>query len=180
MRLPDISRKKVKLRVQYLSLIGHMARIDGKFDQEEKALLKKMVAEFKLSEKHTDKIFAEQLFDDQKINTIFVDLKNNKLHHSFILDLIAMALADGVILEEERMMLTQVAGLIGLDHEEFHKLINFAQAASSLSDDVPIDSMFQYSIEMFFKWARQKDVKLYKQTTFALNVKVDSYLKKDL
>lgn len=180
MRLPDISKKTVKLRVQYLSLIGHMARIDGRFDQKEKALLRKMVAQFKISEKYTNEIFAEHLFDDQKIQEVFIDLKNNKLHHSFILDLIAMAIADGVILEEERMMLSQIAELIGLNHEEFHKLINFAQAASSLSDNEHNDPMFQYSIDMFFQWARQKDVKLYKQTTFALNEKVDDYLKTDL
>ncbi|MBU2515458.1 TerB family tellurite resistance protein [bacterium] len=180
MRLPDISRKKVNIRVQYLSLIGHMARIDGKFDKKEVELLKQMTVQFKIAEKHKDKIFKKQDFSDQQVKKVFNELKKNHLHYSFMLDLIAMATADGVILEPERLMLTQISQLIGLKHEEFHKLINFAQATSSLSDHNHNDPMYQYVIEMFFRWARQKDVKLFKQTTFALNEKVDKALKKDL
>lgn len=180
MRLFDISRKRTTIRIQYLSLIGHMARIDGKFDKKEIALLKKMTDQFGVSKKHEGKIFERQDFTDEQVSLIFNDLKKDRLHYSFMLDLIAMATADGVILEQERLMLSQIARLIGLKHEDFHNLINFAQATSSLSDDNHNDPMFQYVIEMFFRWARQKDVKLYKQTTFALNEKVDEALKKDL
>ncbi len=166
--------------MKYLSLIAHMARIDGKFDRNEIALLKKMATQFEMSDKHKDQIFAKQSFSNKQIKAIFQDLKENNLHYSFILDLIAMAIADGVILDQERMMLTQIASLIGLRHEEFHKLINFAQATSNIDDDNHTDPMFQYVIDMFFLWARQKDVKLYKQTTFALNEKVDASLKERL
>jgi uncharacterized tellurite resistance protein B-like protein len=180
MRLPDISRKKASLRVQYLSLIGHMARIDGKFDEREILLLNKMAVRFRLSEKNKKSIFIQQGFTNKQINQTFQQLKENKLHYSFILDLIAMATADGVIMEQERLMLSQIARLIGLKHEEFHNLINFVQATSNLNDGNHNDPMFQYVIEMFFEWARQGDVTLYKQTTFAINEKVDWLLKKDL
>lgn len=180
MILPDINKKRTNLRVQYLSLIGHMARIDGKFDEKEKNLLKKMADRFQLSEKNKQLIFSQKKFDEKQINDTFQELKKNKLHYSFILDLISMAMADGIILEPERMMLSQVARLIGLKHEEFHNLINFVQATSNLNDDNHNDPMFQYVIEMFFEWARQRDVTLYKQTTFAINDKVDWLLKKDL
>ncbi|MCG8332981.1 MAG: TerB family tellurite resistance protein [Proteobacteria bacterium] len=180
MKLPDINNKKANLRVQYLSLIGYMARIDGKFDDKEKNLLKKMADRFQLSEKNKKLIFTQKKFNEGQINETFQELKKNKLHYSFILDLISMAMADGMILEPERMMLSQVARLIGLKHEEFHNLINFVQATSNLNDDNHNDPMFQYVIEMFFEWARQRDVTLYKQTTFAINDKVDWLLKKDL
>ncbi len=180
MKLPDIRRKKVMLRVQYLSLIGYMARIDGKLDEKEVELLKKMVLQFNIVQKHEPAIFTQQNFNKSQINAIFGELKQNQLHYSFILDLIAMAIADGIIMEPERLMLAQIAHLIGLKHEEFHNLMNFAQATSNLSDDNHNDPMFQYVIEMFFQWARQKDVKLFKQTTFAINDKVDSTLKRNL
>jgi tellurite resistance protein len=180
MRLPDITNKKVKLRVQYLSLIGHMAKIDGTFDRTERSLLEKMTSRFKLSEKWKSQIFETNEFSDVQIKEIFEDLKENRLQYSFILDLIAMATADGIILEPERLMLSQISRLIGLKHEEFHSLINFAQATSNLNDDNHNDPMFQYVIEMFFKWARKKNVRLYKQTTFAINDNVDTLLKKDL
>ena len=180
MRLQDITNKNVNLRVQYLSLIGHMANIDGKFDKTEKTLLKKMTTRFKLSERDKEQIFQTKEFSEKQIKSMFNDLKENCLHYSFILDLIAMATADGVILESERLMLSHISRLIGLKHEEFHNLINFAQATSNLTDDNHNDPMFQYVIEMFFKWARKKNVKLFKQTTFAINDKVDKRLKSDL
>ncbi|MBU2644918.1 TerB family tellurite resistance protein [bacterium] len=180
MRLPDICRTSIKTRLKYLSLVGYMARIDGKLDKEEIGLLKKMSKRFQMSEEHQKIIFSEQTFSDQQIEEIFAELKEKQLQYSFILDLIAMAIADGIILEPERLMLAQISGLIGLQHEAFHNLVNFAQATSNLSEDKNSDPMYQYVIDMFFTWARNKDVKLYKQTTFAINDKVDAYLKEDL
>lgn len=180
MRLSDITRKSVKIRLQYLSLIAHMARIDGKIDEEEIKLLEKMVKRFRIPRKHEKAVFAEQDFSDQKIQEIFDELQKNQLQHSFMLDLITMAIADGIILEPERLMLVQISRLVGLKHEEFHNLINFAQATSNLNDSDHNDPMFQYVIEMFFKWARKKDVKLFNQTTFAINDTIDRNLKNDL
>ncbi len=157
-----------------------MAKIDGKFDKTEKSLLNKMMTRFKLSERSKKQVCETSTFSDKQIKEVFNDLKENRLHYSFILDLIAMATADGVILEPERLMLSHISRLIGLKHEEFHNLINFAQATSNLNDDNHNDPMFQYVIEMFFKWARKKNVRLYKQTTFAINDKVDKLLKADL
>lgn len=170
----------MKTRLKYLSLVGYMARIDGQLDEEEIALLKKMSNRFKMSQAHQKQIFSEQTFSKQQIEVVFNELKEKNLQYSFILDLITMAIADGIILEPERLMLAQISGLIGLKHEEFHNLINFAQATSNLAEGGNSDPMFQYVIEMFFKWARNKDVRLYKQTTFAINDKVDAYLKEDL
>jgi len=180
MRLPDIRETSIDIRVQYLALIGHMARIDGKFDETEISLLEKMFKQFGITKKYHDNIFQKQAFSQDKIEEIFAVLKNSQLHHSFMLDLIAMAMADGVVLESEWLMLSQIASLAGLRHEEFHRLINFSQATSNLDDTDYCDPMFQYVIDTFFDWARQKDVRLYKQTTFALNNKVDSSLKKSL
>lgn len=180
MKLPDINRTSLKTRMKYLSLVSYMARIDGQLDDAEINLLKKMASRFNLSPDQQEGILAEKDYSESEIEEIFVELKTNKLQYSFILDLIAMAIADGVIMEPERLMLAQISGLIGLEHEEFHNLINFAQATSNLDEDDHNDPMYQYVIDMFFVWARSKDVKLYKQTTFAINEKVDASLKNDL
>ena len=180
MRLPDICRTSTKLRLKYLSLVGYMARIDGQLDEEEIALLKKMSNRFQMTEVQEKQIFSDQTFSEKEIEEIFVELKGKNLQYSFILDLIAMAIADGIILEPERLMLAQICGLIGLQPEEFHNLVNFAQATSNLAEGGNSDPMYQYVIDMFFQWARNGDVKLFKQTTFAINDKVDTYLKDDL
>jgi len=180
MRLTDICRTSNKIRLKYLTLVGYMARIDGQLDEEEISLLKKMCGRFQMSEEDVKQVFSDQTFSEREIEAIFEELKEKGLQYSFILDLIAMAIADGIILEPERLMLAQISGLIGLKPEEFHNLVNFAQATSNLAEEGNSDPMFQYVIDMFFKWARNKDVKLFKQTTFAINEKVDAYLKKDL
>jgi uncharacterized tellurite resistance protein B-like protein len=180
MRLPDICRTAIKTRTQYLSLIGYMARIDGQLDDVEIILLQKLTKQFEITDKFKDQVFEDKAFSESEIEKIFIELKSKNLEYSFILDLIAMAIADGVILEPERMMLAQIAGLIGLPHEEFHNLINFAQAVSNLDENTFDDPMYQYFIDNFFQWARKSDVKLFKQTTFAINDKVDAALKADL
>lgn len=180
MRLPDICRTSKKIRLKYLSLVGYMARIDGQLDEEEISLLKKMSNRFQMSKEQEKAIFSDQTFSEKEIETIFGELQDKNLQYSFILDLIAMAIADGIILEPERLMLAQISGLIGLQPEAFHNLVNFAQATSNLAEGGNHDPMFQYVVDMFFQWARNKDVKLYKQTTFAINDKVDAYLKEDL
>jgi len=180
MRLPDICRTSGKTRLKYLSLVGYMARIDGQMDEEEISLLRKMSKRFQMNEKQEAIIFSEQTFSEKEIEALFIELKEKHLQYSFILDLIAMAIADGIILEPERLMLAQISGLIGLPPEQFHNLVNFSQATSNLDESANNDPMYQYVIDMFFQWARKGDVKLFKQTTFAINDKVDAYLKEDL
>jgi len=180
MNLPNICQKTMENRVQYLSLIGYMGRIDGQLDAEEIALLEKMVKRLEVSTEYHEKVFSQQSYSEEQIEAVFKELKQNDLQYSFFLDLITMAIADGIILEPERMMLAQIAGLIGLPHEEFHNLINFIQATSSLDEHNHNDPMYQYVIDMFFQWARQKNVTLFKQTFFAINENVDAALKKNL
>lgn len=170
----------MKTRLKYLSLVGYMARIDGQLDEKEISLLKKMSNRFQMTKEQEEQIFSDQAFSEQEIEEIFGELKEKNLQYSFILDLITMAIADGIILEPERLMLAQISKLIGLQPQEFHNLVNFAQATANLADGENSDPMYQYVIDMFFKWARNGDVKLYKQTTFAINDKVDAYLKEDL
>jgi uncharacterized tellurite resistance protein B-like protein len=181
MKLPDICQTGQDIRAQYLALVGYMARIDGQLDDKEIALLKRMAVRFAISDRQQEQLFSNQTFSTKEIEAIFRTLQENQLQYSFILDLIVMAIADGVLQEAERLMLAHIAGLIGLQHEAFHNLINFAQATSSLDENGGhTDPMYQYVIEMFFHWARSSDVKLYQQTTFAINEKVDRALKKDL
>jgi len=181
MKLPDICQTSQEIRVKYLSLVGYMARIDGQLDEEEIHLLQKMAVRFKISDEEAAEVFSNRTFTEEEIVKTFHQLKANQLQYSFILDLIAMAIADGLLQEPERLMLAQSSGLIGLQHEEFHNLINFASATSNLDENNRhTDPMYQYVIDMFFQWARSRDVKLYKQTTFAINEKIDRALKNDL
>jgi uncharacterized tellurite resistance protein B-like protein len=180
MNLPTICDSSKKLRISYLTLINYMAGIDGQLDNKEISLLRNMIQKFSLSEQDSKKIFIEQKFSKNQIDKIFSHIKKDNLHYSFILDLIAMASADGVILQPEKLMLAQISGLIGLTNDEFYNLINFSQATSNIKLDGCIDPMYQYVITLFFDWVKNKKVILFQETTLAIDDKVDAFLKNDL
>ncbi len=180
MRLKNITSKSLKVRVQYLELIGHMARIDGDLHEKELALWEKMMENFDIPEKRKQKLFIAQKITDEEINSKFNILEKNQLHYSFLVDLITMALADGVLLDAERLMLSQIGQLIGVPHDEIHNLVNFSQAITGIDIDKTIDPMFSYVIEMFFQWVKKEKITIFRQTTLALDDEVDDYLKNQL
>ncbi len=180
MSLPSICGSDEDLRVRYLSLIHHMARIDGHFAVKEVALLEKMVDRFRIRRSRHGEIFAERGYSEEQIKSIFQDLKRESLHYSFILDLMAMAAADGVIVDAERTMLSQIATLIGLSKDEFYNLMNFVRVTSGLEGRSRVDPMYRYAIDSFIDWVREKEIVLFGETTLALDRKVDAQLKRDL
>ena len=180
MGLLDICETDLATRVQYVTLVAHMARIDGQLVGSEQRLLAEITEKFCIPKHMQVGIYVETQFEEDDISAIFLNLKNAGLQHSFILDLIAMALVDGVILDSEQMMLAQISGLIGLSNDEFYNLVNFSQATSALDVNTRIDPMYQYVIDAFFEWVKTKNIRLFKQTSLSVKESVDQFLKKDL
>ena len=180
MTLPSICESNEELRIQYLFLIKHMAKIDGHFDIDEITLLEKMASRFGISKSRYKEIFEEKDFSEQQVRSAFQNLKKDNLHYSFILDLITMAAVDGVILDAEKVMLSRIADLAGLNNYEFYNLINFVRVTSRINEGRKIDSIFQYVIDSFFEWVRKRKIVIFRETTLALNQKIDAQLKHDL
>ena len=157
-----------------------MANIDGHMDKNEQLLINKMYEHFALSKPKDKKNDKLRDYTEEKIAKDFQKLKINNLHYSFFLDLIAMALADGYIMDSEKMMLAQIAELLELGNEEFYSLINFSQAVSNIDIETGFDPMFEYVINNFFQWIKENNVTLYHQTTLAFDSDVDQYLKNRL
>ena len=180
MRLANISNKSIKLRVKYLNLLCYMARIDAELDEVEKGHLTSMTAHFEIKQKYHDQVFEIVDYSQSEIADIFGDFTKQGVAYSFLLDLIVMAMADGVLMEEERLMLAHIVKLIQLPAADYHNLINFAQSTNSLNLESMVDPMFSYVIDSFFSWGRQSHVKLFRQTSFAVDPKIDLYLKNKL
>lgn len=180
MRLFDITKHSLKARVLYLDLISHMAQVDGSLEKVELAHLRFLLGSFEVPEKYHSGIIANTSYQPEQITVAFEDLKQRKLHYSFFLDLVVMAMADGVLQDAEKRFLAQIRNLIQIPAVDFHNLINFAQTTGSLDLNAVIDPMYSYVIDGFFAWARHGQVKLYRQTAFALNPKVDAHLKANL
>ena len=180
MNLADITEKKPEIRATYLRLISHMASVDGDLDEKELKHLKGLTEAFQIPEKYQEEIFQEGTLSKSEVEEGFVALKKEHMEYSFFLDLINMAMADKVLMEEERRMLAHIQSLIGISSVDFHNLMNFAQTTISVDLNAVIDPMYSYVIENFFGWARQGHVTLFRQTSFAVEPKVDEYLKGQL
>ncbi len=180
MHLPDICRQPIKIRVVYLSLISYMARIDQAIDETELRHLTDLVTRFQIPAKYKGQIFTEVDLSAKEVDEGFMRIAERKLQYSFFLDLIVMAMADGVLMEEERKMLAQIQKLIQISSVDMHNLVTFAQTTLGLDPNAMIDPMYSYVIDNFFNWARQAQVKLFKQTSFSINPQMDEYLKAQL
>jgi len=180
MDLADICKESLETRITYLSLISHMASIDGNLDDKEINHLKNLTDNFKIPKNKQPLIFQEGTLSKDEVESGFADLRKQKLEYSFFLDLINMAMADGILMEEERRMLAHIQTSIGIDNVEFHNLMNFAQTTISVDVHSVIDPMYSYVIENFFGWARQGHIALFQQTAFAVDPVVDQYLKGQL
>ena len=158
MRLSDITKHSLKARVLYLDLISLMAQVDGSLDKVELEHLHFLLQSFQVPEKYHARIVAKSEYQPEQISSAFEDLKQRKLHYSFFLDLMVMAMADGVLQEEEKRFLAQIRNLIQIPAVDFHNLLNFAQTTGSLDLNSVIDPMYSYVIDGFFSWARRKDI----------------------
>ena len=180
MNLPDITQTPKEIRLVYFQLINHMANVDQDLDESEIALLRSEVVRLGLSEAEGEAIIANGGMDEAAINTAFGVIKQARLEYSFLLDLIFMAMADGLLHDAEKVYLAKINDWVSIPRADFHSLVYFAQSCLNVTSIEDIDPMVEYMIENFFRWARQDHVQLYQQTTFALNESVDEYLKNEL
>lgn len=180
MKLKDIRKTPISTRIAYLKLIAQMAAIDNNLEGNELELLERMITRFEIKENDRQTILRRQIIPEEEFNSMIKELKAKKLHYSFMMDLIAMAVVDGIIMDTERILLAQVMELLNIHTEEFHNLLNFAQIVSHASTDYPIDPMYSSVINMVLRWAKSKNVHLYQQTTFAIAEEIDIELKEQL
>ena len=133
-----------------------------------------------ISREQIQEIIERKDFSKKEINSAFCKFKEVDLHYSFILDLIAMAAADGVVLDSEKLLLAQIAKWIGLDNYEFYNLVYFVFVSSCIDKKGMIDPIFQYVIENFTQWVKRRKVAIYQETTLSTCQEVDSHLKRGL
>ncbi|MDT8446717.1 MAG: TerB family tellurite resistance protein [bacterium] len=180
MTLADITKFPAQTRSLYLRLVAHMAAVDGSLDESEVELLESMFTRFGISAAEHDQLVSKVQLSEAEIQSGFEELRQKKMQYSFLLDLISMAMADGLLHDAEKVYLAKINDLVGIPRADFHNLIYFAQAARNVEDPQNMDPMLGYIFDNFFRWARQDHITLYRETTFAPSVLVDQYLKDEL
>ena len=163
--LPDISEYSWQKRRDYLTLVAAVAASDNKLHKSELALLEDWLGAFKLKDKSRDAVMAVAR-GKVKLDQPAVErrLAGTNLVYSLLLDLMGMAMADGVLMDKEIALLRRIAAHLKVDALAFDILIEFVHAVyQSAGMDSP-EPLYEYSIESAFSLLQKNGVKLFRHT----------------
>ncbi len=162
--LPDISKYSWQKRRDYLLLIAAVAASDGSMHPDELSLLNRWMDSFKLPAASRQTVLATANQAPLALEELKRRLANSDLVYSLMLDMMGMAMADGVLMDKEINLLREVAEGLAVDPIDFNILIEFvhsAHQASMLSNPEPL---YEHSIESAFKLLRKRKVRLFPHT----------------
>jgi len=176
-QLDDICLKPVSALNCYIALLTHMAVIDGVLGGSEKKFLERQCERFKISSDLENLEALEAQLNLEDLSAHYEMLVEENLHYSFLMDLVMMAVADGVVENREREFLQQIKNHVKIPNADFHNLVNLAKVTSGCDDLEHIDGNALNTLEHFFRWSGTSKIPLYLQTGFSLSESVDSQLK---
>ncbi|MDH5752718.1 MAG: TerB family tellurite resistance protein [Deltaproteobacteria bacterium] len=167
--MPNITGYSWQRRRNYLMLVAAIAAADNRLHKKERELLEVWVKEFRLPQKSRDAVFSvakgKPLPNREKIER---SMAVTDLAYSLMLDLMGMAMVDGVLMDKEINLLRRIADNLGIDRIEFNILIEFVHASyQSAWLDNP-EPLFEHNIESAFDLLREKKAKLFRHTLFCV------------
>ena len=123
------------------TLLGYLAKADGRISEEEIAQAEALMARMGLTADHRQqaisffKVGSRSDFSLDQTMQQFVDIcgGQNNLKQSLLNDLIALALADGELHPSERYALQSVAQYLGVSKALFEKIIEMIMARSQFN-----------------------------------------------
>ncbi len=160
----DISDYPWQRRTDYLMMVAAVAAADGNLPPEELALLDRWIVSFRLSEKSRARIMDAARRKPPALDKIQRRLAKTDLIYSLMLDMMGMAMVDGVLMDKEIDLLSEVAGNLKFNSIDFNILIEFvhsAHQASRLSNPEPL---YEHNIESAFTLLRKRKVRLFPHT----------------
>lgn len=165
-------------RTDYLLLVAAVAAADGELPTAERILLDRWIDEFDLSPMNREKVSAAAVKEPPGLDMIQKRLSETDLIFSLMLDMMGMAMVDGVLMDTEIDLLSEVAGNLKFDPIDFNILIEFvhsAHQASLLSNPEPL---FEHNIDSAFLLLRKRKVRLFPHTLLcATSTDFDQQLK---
>ena len=161
---PDIKTYAWQKRKDYLLMIAAVAAADGKLPKEELELLHSWMDAFNLGKKSREEVLATARRKKPNLEPVQRRLAKSDLTYSLILDMMGMAMVDGVLQEKEIVLLGEVAGHLGVNPIDFSILIEFvhsAHQASKLSNPEPL---YEHNIESAFQLLEERKIRLFPHT----------------
>ena len=164
MDIPDILKYSWQQRRDYLLLIAAVAASDGSIHPDELSLLNKWMGSFKLPPKSQKSILATANQAPLKLEELERRLANSDLIFSLMLDMMGMAMADGVLMDDEMEMLRGVAENLLINPTDFNILIEFVHSAHQASMLTNPEPLYEHNIDSAFRLMRKRKVRLFPHT----------------
>lgn len=167
--MPDITRYPWQRRKDYLLLVAAVAVSDDELHPDELALLERWIEQFKLPPKSREAVLAIANRKPLDRRPVARRLGRTDLKYSLMLDLMGMAMADGVLMDKEISLLRGVAEILDFDPIDFNILIEFihsAHQAAQLSNPEPL---YEHNIESAFQLLCDKHVQLFPHTLLCVS-----------
>ncbi|MCZ6552397.1 MAG: TerB family tellurite resistance protein [SAR324 cluster bacterium] len=162
--MPSIAIYPPSKRRDYLMLVAAVAASDEELHPDELELLNRWMKEFELPSRYKRAVLAAAYDEPPNIDKIQRRLSKTDLVYSLMLDMMGMAMADGVLMDDERILLRDVADTLEFDPIDFNILIEFvhsAHHASFLSNPEPL---YEHNIESAFELLKHRRVRLFAHT----------------
>ena len=165
----DLRKIPWREKRDYLTLVAAVAASDGALHPDELALLEKWMSQFALPEKSRQVVLAAAEQESLPLDAIKRRLANTDLVYSLMLDMMGMAMADGVLMDEEILLLNEVAGSLRLDPLDFGILIEFVHSAHQASLLNNPEPLYEHSIDCAFQLLHQRKVRLFPHTLLCVS-----------
>lgn len=132
----DTERVQAVFFTATFSIMGHLAKADGRVSEDEIALARQVMAQMNLGEaqrKAAIKLFGEGKQDGFPLDEVLEQFRREchrrrNLIQMFIEILIATAMADGRLDGAERKLLLYIGEQLGFSRTQFERLISMVQA----------------------------------------------------
>ncbi len=165
----DVRKIPWQKKRDYLTLVAAVAASDGALHPDELALLEKWMAQFALAEKSRQVVLAAAKQVPPPLDAIKRRLAKTDLVYSLMLDMMGMAMADGVLMDQEILLLKEVAASLRLDPLDFGILIEFVHSAHQASLLNNPEPLYEHSIDCAFQLLRKKKVRLFPHTLLCVS-----------
>jgi hypothetical protein len=177
-QLADINRYPWQRRRDYLVLIAAVAASDSELHPEELVLLNRWMDAFHLSAKSRDAVMAVANREPVKLEAVEKRLAQTDLGGSILLDMMSMAMADGVLMDDEILLLHGVAAALDFDPIQLNILIEFIHSVHQAAQMPVPEPLYEHNIDAAFALMKERGMQLFAHTILCVsNPEYDRQLK---
>ena len=166
---PSIASYPPARRRDYLMLVAAVAASDAELHPDELGLLERWMREFRLPSRYKREVLDAARQGRNDIAKAERRISKTDLKYSLLLDMMGMAMADGVLMDDERTLLREVADALGIDPIDFSIMIEFVHAAHQASFLDSPEPLFEYNIRSAFELFRERRMRLFEHTLLCVS-----------